>query len=123
MIAAELDAETFNGEIVVVALRKPGDGDTADDSGASDVDGEAAAMGGVVGVRESVFFAEGCAGVLEVEADLIGTAVEAGYHVGFALHPAGVVGRGAGKGGIEERLIWMAKAANVDDDRELTGKG
>lgn len=45
--------------------------------------------------------------------------MEAGDDVRFALDPAGVVGRGAGKRGVEERLLRVAETANVDDDGEL----
>ncbi len=50
MVAAEFDAEGFDDEVVVFALGEAGDGDAADDAGSGDVDGEAAAVGGVVGV-------------------------------------------------------------------------
>jgi len=123
VVAAEFDAEAFDGEVVVFALGKAGDGDAADDAGAGDVDGKAAAVGGVVGVGESVFFAEGGAALLEVEADLVRAAVEAGDYVGFALDPAGVVGCGAGESGVEEGLVRIAEAADVDDDGELAGEG
>jgi hypothetical protein len=122
VVAAEFDAETFDGEVVVVALGKAGDSDAADDSGADDVDGKAAAVGGVVGVGKGVFLGEGGACLLEAEADQVGAAVEAGDDVGFALDPAGVVGCGAGEGGVEEGLIRVAEAADVDDDGKLAGE-
>ncbi len=49
--------------------------------------------------------------------------MEAGDDVGFALDPAGVVGGGAGQGGIEEGLLRVAEAADVDDDLVLAGDG
>ena len=123
MVATEFDAEAFDGEVVVVALGEARHRHAADDAGAGDVDGEAAAVGGVVGVGEGVFFAEGGVALLEAEADLVGAAVEAGDDVRFALDPAGVVGRGAGEGGVEERLVRSAEAADIDDDGELAGEG
>ena len=122
MVAAEFDAEALDGEVVVVALGEAGDGDAADDAGTGDVNGKAAAVCGVVGVGESVFLGEGCAALLEAEAYLIGAAVETGDYVRFALDPAGVVGRGAGQGGVEEGLVRIAEVADVDDDGELAGE-
>ena len=52
VVATEFDAEGFDDEVVVLALGKAGDGDAADDAGSDDVDGEAAAVGGVVSVGE-----------------------------------------------------------------------
>ena len=92
VIFFEGEAEGFDDEVVIFALGEAGDGDCADDAGAGDVDGEAAAVGGVVGVGEVVAVAEGAVGLLEHEADGVGWAVEAGDDVGFALDPAGVVG-------------------------------
>jgi hypothetical protein len=71
VVAAEFDAEAFDGEVVVLALGETGDGYAADDAGAGDVDGEAATVGGVVRVGESVFFGEGGAALLEVQAYLV----------------------------------------------------
>ncbi len=119
----EFVAEGFDDEVVVFALGQAGDGDAADDACSGDVDGEAAAVGGVFGVRQRVFFGDRCVVVLEVEAQLIGAAVEAGDHVRFALDPAGVVGRGAWEGGVEERMVRMAETADVDDDGVATGEG
>ncbi len=93
VIFFEGEAEGFDDEVVVVALGQAGDGDRADDACAGDVDGEAAAVGGVVGVGEVVAVGEGAVGVLEGEADGVGAAMEAGDNVGFTLHPAGIVGR------------------------------
>jgi hypothetical protein len=50
VVLLEDAAEGFDDEVVVVALRQAGDRDRADDARACDVDGEAAAVGGVVGV-------------------------------------------------------------------------
>ena len=43
--------------------------------------------------------------------------------VGFAAGPAGVVGRGAGEGGVEEGLVWRAEAADVDDEDIVASDG
>jgi len=48
--------------------------------------------------------------------------VEAGDDVGFALDPAGVVGCAAERG-VEERLVGLAEAADVDDEKVLAGEG
>ena len=87
------------------------------------MNGKAAAVSRIVGVGESVFFAEGGAGMQEAKADMVGAAVEAGDDVGFALDPAGIVGRGAGESGVEEGLVRIAEAADVDDDGKLAGEG
>src|SRR6185503_2776296 len=105
------------------ALGQAGDGDRAEDACSGDVDGEAAAVSGVVGFGESVLFGDGGVVLLEEEADLIGAAVEAGDDVGFALDPAGVVGRGASERGVEERLGRIAEAADVDDESVAAGEG
>jgi hypothetical protein len=122
VIFFEFEAEGFDDEVVVVALGQAGDGDRADDAGAGDVDGEAAAVGGVVGVGETVAFAEGAVVLLEREADGVRAAMEAGYDVDLALDPAGVVRRSSERG-VEERLMRLAEAADVDDDGLLAGDG
>ncbi len=87
------------------------------------MDGEAAAVGGVVGVGKVVAVVEGAVGLLECEADGVGAAMEAGDDVALALDPAGIVRRCAGEGGVEERLVGIAEAADVDDDGVLAGDG
>lgn len=123
MVAVEFEAEGFDDDVVVFALGKAGDGDAADDSGSFDVEGKAAAVGGVVGVGEVVALAEGEAALFEREADGVGAAVEAGDDVDLALDPARVVRRGAGEGGVEEGLVGLAEAADVDDDGLAAGDG
>ena len=49
--------------------------------------------------------------------------MEARDDVRFALDPAGVVGRGSGECGVEERLVRIAEAADIDDDALATGDG
>jgi hypothetical protein len=122
VIFFEGEAEGFDDEVVVVPLCQAGYGGRADDACAGHVDGEAAAMRGVVGVGQAVAFGEGTVGVLEREADGVGTAVEAGDDVGFALHPSGVV-RCTAERGVEERLVGLAEAADVDDDGLFAGEG
>jgi len=119
----EFEAEGFDDEVVVFALSEAGDGDAADDAGSGDVDGETAAVGGVVGVGKVVAVVEGAVGLLECEADGVGAAMEAGDDVAFALNPTRVVGCCAGEGGIEEGLVGIAKAADIDDDGVLAGDG
>ena len=65
VIFFEFEAEGFDDEVVVVALGQAGDGDRADDACAGDVDGEAAAVGGVIGVGEVVAVGEGAVGLFE----------------------------------------------------------
>jgi len=48
--------------------------------------------------------------------------MEAGDDVGFTEDPAGVVGSSA-ECGVEERLIGLAEAADVDDNGLLAGEG
>lgn len=107
---------------MVFALWKAGDGDAADDAGTVDVDGKAAAVGGVVGVGEVVPVRKGAVALFEREPDGVGAAMEAGDDVGFSLDPAGIVGRGAGKCGVEERLVGLAEAADIDDDGRACGR-
>ena len=38
MVAAEFDAEAFDGEVVIFALGEAGDGDAADDASAFNMD-------------------------------------------------------------------------------------
>ena len=108
---------------MVFALGESGDGDGADDSGSDDVDGEAASVSGVVGVGKVVAVGEGAVGLLEEEADGVGRAVEAGDYVDLALDPALVVRSGAGECGVEELLVRLAEAADVDDDALVAGEG
>ena len=122
MVLLEDEAEGFDDEVVVVALRQAGDRDRADDACAGDVDGEAAAVGGVVGVGEAVAFAEDAVILFEREADGVRAAVEAGDDVDLALDPAGVVGCSSERG-VEERLVGLAEAADVDDDGLFAGDG
>lgn len=123
VVAVEFDAEGLDDEVVIFALRESGDGDGADDACACDVEWEGSAVGGVVGLGEGVLFCDGGVVVLEVEADGVGAAMEAGDDVGFAEDPAGVVGGGAGESGVEEGLMGLAEAADVDDDGVLAGDG
>jgi hypothetical protein len=123
VVAAERDAEGFDYQVVVLALGEAGDGDGADDAGGGDLEREAAPVGGIVGVGQGVFLGEGGVGVFEMEADGVGAAVEAGDGVGFSLDPAGVVGGGTGEGGVEEGLVGLAEAADVDGDGVFTGNG
>ena len=122
MVLVEFEAEGFDDEVVIFALGQAGDSDSPDDAGAGDVDGEAAAVGGVVGVGEVVAFAERAVILLEREADGVGAAVKAGDDVGFALDPPGVVWCSA-KCGVEERLMRLAEAADVNDDGLVAGSG
>jgi len=123
VVLFQFEAESFDDEVVIFALGKAGDGDRADDSGAGDVDGKAAAVSGVVGVGEVVAFVEGAVGLLECEADGVGAAMEAGDDVRFSLHPAGIIWGRAGESGVEERLVGLAEAANIDDERLVAGGG
>lgn len=121
MVAVELVAEGFDDQVMVFALGQPGDGHAADDACSGDLERKAAAVGGVFRIGQSVFFGERRVVVLQVKAELVGAAVETGYYVRFALDPAGVVGRGSGERGVEERLVWVAEASDVDDDGVATG--
>jgi hypothetical protein len=123
VVATEFDAEAFDSKVVIGALGQAGDGNAAYDAGAGDVDGEATTVGGVIGVGQGVFFAEGGAALLELKADLIGAAVEAGDDIRFALDPAGVIRCRARESGVEEGLVRIAEAADIDDDRELAREG
>ena len=107
---------------MVFALGQAGDSDRTDDACAGDVDGEAPAVSSVVGVGKVVAVAEGAAGLLERKADGVGGAVETADNVRFSLHPALIVRCGAGKRGVEERLVWLAEAADVDDDGLFAGE-
>jgi hypothetical protein len=119
----EFEAEGFDDEVVVFALSESGDSNGADDAGAGDVDGEASAVGCVVGLGEVVTVAEGAVGLLKGEADGVRRAMEAGDDVGFALDPALVVRSGAGKGRVEELLVRLAEAADVDHDGLFAREG
>ena len=123
MVEAGFEAEGFDGEVVVFALGEAGDGDCSDDSCVGDDDGEAAAVGGVVGFGEVVAGFEGEVVLLEVEAERVGAAVEAGDDGDLAGDPALIVGRGAGEGGVEELLVRRAEAADVGDDLLIAGEG
>ena len=48
VVATGDETECFDDKVVVFALGQAGDGDRAHNSGACDVEGEAAAVGGVV---------------------------------------------------------------------------
>jgi hypothetical protein len=123
VVLVEFEAESFDDQVVVFALGQAGDSDRTNDACAGDVDGEAAAMSSVVGVGKVVAVAKGAAGLLERKADGVGGAVETGDNVRFPLHPALIVRCGAGKRGVEERLVWLAEAADVDDDGLFAGEG
>ena len=121
-IQVEGEADGFDYEVVVFALREAGDGNGADDPGSSDVDGEASAVRGVIGVGESVALGELAALLFEEQADGVGGPVEAGYYVDFALDPPLAVGGGSSERGIEELLVGLAEAAYVDDDALVAGE-
>jgi hypothetical protein len=122
-VQVEGEAESFDDEVVVLALREAGDGGGADDAGAGDMDGEAAAMRGVIGVGETITLGEMTALLFEEEADSVGGSVKAGYDVDFALNPAMAVGGGTGEGGVEEWLVRLAETADVGDDALIAGEG
>ena len=123
MVALEFEAKGFDDEVVVFALGKAGDRDGADDASARDVDGKAASVSGVVGVGKVVAVGEGAVGLFECQADSVGAAVEAGYDVDLALDPTLIIWRCAGERGVEELLVWLAEAADVDDDGLVASDG
>ncbi len=49
--------------------------------------------------------------------------MEASDDVGFALDPAGVVRGGAGERGVEDLLVGLAEATDIDDEGVLAGDG
>ena len=49
--------------------------------------------------------------------------MEAGDDVRFSLHPAGIIWGRAGESGVEERLVGLAEAAYIDDERLVAGGG
>src|SRR5437764_113792 len=60
--------------------------------------------------------------MLQRQADGVGTAMESRNNIGLTLHPAGIVRRPAERR-VEERLVRLAEAADVDDDDLLAGQG
>ena len=120
-VSFEEKADGFDSEVVVVALRESGDGDGADDARSGDVDGEAATVGGVVGVGKRVALGELPALLFKEEADGVGGAVEACDDVDLSRDPALAVGGGSGERGVEELLVGLAEAADVDDDALIAG--
>lgn len=123
VIAAGEQAQGFHDEIVVVALGQPRDGDCSDNAGRRDPDGEAAAVGRVFFLGQPVAFVELAAGLLEQTPDVVRAFVKTGDYTGFAGYPARIVGRGAGQGAEEERLIGVSEAANVDYERQVARDG
>ena len=81
MVMVEFAAEGFDDQVMVFALRQTGDGDAADDACSCDFEGKAAAVGGIFGVGQRIFFDKRCVVVFEVEAELIRAAVKAGHDV------------------------------------------
>ena len=116
VIAPGEQAKGFDDEVVVVALGEARDRDGADDAGVGNVQGEAAAVGGIVLFGEVVALAELASGLLEQAAHMVGALVKARDGAGFAADPAGIVGRGAGQGAVKEWLVGVAEAADVDDE-------
>src|SRR5258708_19148565 len=90
-VFVELEAEGFDDEVVVFALGEAGDGNGADDAGGGDVDGEAAAVSGIVSVGQRVAFGKLPALLFEKKAAGVGGAVAASHDRRFVLDPAGVV--------------------------------
>ena len=126
MVAAEVEAEGFDDEVVVFTLREARDGDATDDAVFDDVEGKAAAVGSVISFGEAVLLGQSKFVLFEIKAEVVGTLVETGDHVGFSLDPSGVIGGGAGEGSIEEGLVGLvgfAEAADVDDDGLFAAEG
>jgi hypothetical protein len=117
------EAEGLYGEVVVFTLGEAGDGDGSDDAGVGDDDGEAAAVGGVVGFGEVVTVAKGDVILLEIEPERVGAAVEAGDDRDLAGDPALVIWRSAGEGAVEELLVGRSEAADVYYDLLIAGDG
>ena len=87
-----------NDEIVIVALREPGDGDCANASRAREENREAPAVWSVVFQIETCFRLQSGLSALMRQADGVGAAVIALDDVAFAANPVPVVRSGAGHG-------------------------
>src|SRR6185437_8358513 len=70
VIAAEVGAEGFDDQFMVVALSQAGDGYAADDAGSFDVNGKAAAVSGKIRDGVAALF-EGLAFELEAESHAV----------------------------------------------------
>lgn len=125
------DVEEFGDgrgdEVVVVALGQAGDDDGAGEGVAGDgiggvgfePEGEASAVGGVVGFAEAVRGFERGVVARELAADGVGAAVEAVDGVALAANPVGLRGLGAGRGAGEEEL---AVALDLDGSSDVAGE-
>ena len=87
---------------VVHPLVKATGDDGADAAGAYETDGERAAVHGVMGEGAAVALLEGFAGLLELEADGVGTFAEALHDVALAANPIELACRCAFGSGEEE---------------------
>jgi len=119
VVLAEFETEGFDDEVMVIALCEAGNGDGGNQAGMDDADGKATAVAGIVGSGKAASFERRLL-LLEIEADRVGTAMEAEDYVGLAADPLGVIGCGAGKSAVEERLQGTA---NIDDDGKSAVKG
>jgi len=116
---AQVCADGFDDQLMIVALSQARYGEAADDPGTFDVNGKRTAVSGKVRDGVAALF-EGLTFELEVESHAIRAAMVARDDVGFAANPLGVVGGSAFEGGVEERLI---EAAHVNDDRQTAFDG
>ncbi len=116
MVATGDEAESFNHQVVVFALGKARDGDRANNSRASDMDGETSSVRGIVFQRQVVSLGEGEPGLLQQATNVVRTLVKTSDDVDLARDPALVVGGGAGQRSVEELLVRRSEAADVDDD-------
>src|SRR5947207_806530 len=86
------------------------------------MDGEATAVGRVVGVGQPVTLTKQAACVFQGEADGIRRAMESRNNIGLALHPPCIVGRSSQRS-VEERLMRLPEATDVDDDGLIASNG
>src|SRR5271156_613300 len=105
---------------MVGAVRQTGDRNGTNDARTQYAEREAAAMGGIVGNRQSVAIKEIRFFLIQLEADRVGTAMKTSGHVALAAYPLHIVGSGPGHRGIKERL---GEAAYIDHQAQLAGDG
>jgi len=118
-----MEAERFDDEVVVFALREPGDRDATQNARSSYVEGKATTVSCIVGIGKTVPFGKGDLVLLEIEANPIRAAVEAGNNVRFALNPSSVVGSRASERSVEQGLMRQTEATDIDNDSVVARNG
>jgi hypothetical protein len=118
--AAQLSAKSFDGQLMIGALRQAGNSHGTDAPRTYDAQGKTAAVAGIIRQREPVAIKQVRLFLFQLSSYGIGTAMEARHHITLAANPFDVIGGCAGQCGVKQRLT---EAPDVDDKAVVASDG